>query len=379
MTQVIMIGCDLHDRTMLLRYSVGAGQPQQLTYPNDAAGRRRMISRLKSLARKNAAERIVFAYEASGLGYGLSDELHEAGIECHILSPTLLPKTPKSAKAKTDAKDAQMLLEQLRGFVLAGNKLPVVWTPPQRLRDDRELVRARVDIADEVTRVKVRIASMFKRYPLGIASPTRSRWTKRFIAYVRAEVLPTMDLVVAAKLECLLDRYETFLREQQKLDKAIDQLAKTDRYKHAYRELRTIPGVGRLVAMTFLTEMGDLTRFNNRREIAAYLGLCPSSHESGQTTNRKGRITRQGPARLRKVLCQAAWVGVNRCDETAAAYHRIKQGQSKRTKKALVALMRKLSIKMWHRALSCGVSSELLGRGGPHEVQASAHALQRDD
>jgi transposase len=378
MTQVIMIGCDLHDRTMLLRYAVGTSTPQQLSYPNDAAGRRRMISRLTNLAKKNGAERIVFAYEASGLGYGLSDELHDVGIECHVLSPTLLPKTPKSAKAKTDAKDAQMLLEQVRGFVLAGNRLPVVWTPPQRLRDDRELIRARVDVADELTRVKVKIASMFKRYPVPIASPTRSRWTKRFITYVRTEFLPTMDLAITAKLECLLDRYEMFLSEQNKLDKAIDQLSATDRYKHAYQELRKMPGVGRLVAMTFLTEMGDLTRFKNRREVAAYLGLCPSSHESGETNNRKGRITRQGPARLRKVLCQAAWVGVNRCEETAAAYHRIKQGQSKRTKKALVALMRKIGIKMWHRALACGVCCELAGRGGPHQIETSAQVPPRD-
>lgn len=373
MAQVIMIGCDLHDRTMLLRYAVGTAEPQQLTYPNDRAGKRRMISRLKSLAKKNNANRIVFAYEASGLGYGLSDELHQEAIECHVLSPTRLPKTQKSAKAKTDVKDAQMLLEQVRGYVLAGNSLPAVWTPPQRLRDDRELVRARVDVADELTRVKVKIASMLKLYPLNIKSPTRSRWTKKFIAYVRQEVLSTLDLAVATKLECLLDRYEAFCTEQNKLDKAIDTLAKTDRYKDAYRALRNIPGVGRLVAITFLTEMGDLTRFHNRREVAAYLGLCPSSYESGQTNNRKGRITRQGPARLRKVLCQAAWVGVNRCEETAAAYHRIKQGQSKRTKKALVALMRKLSIKMWHMALHSGVPEELVGRGGPHDLSFSGN------
>ena len=100
-----------------------------------------MIELLWDVGKKHGAERIVFAYEASGQGYGLCDLLCDHGIECHVLSPTLLPKSPKSAKLKTDAKDAQMLLEQLRGFVLAGNPLPVVWTPPQRLRDDRELVR----------------------------------------------------------------------------------------------------------------------------------------------------------------------------------------------------------------------------------------------
>jgi transposase len=377
MSQVIMIGCDLHDRSMLLRYAVGTEQPQQLSYDNNVRGRGQMITRLKGLANKNGVSRIVFAYEASGLGFGLADLLLEKGIECHVLSPTHLPKTPKSAKLKTDAKDAQMLLEQVRGFVLAGNPLPVVWTPPHRLRDDRELVRARIDVGDESTRVKLKILSMLKRR--GIVKPAdyRSKWTKRFVKWLR-EVASTMDLAVSPVLERLVDRYEMYQKEQTKLNEAIRVLSQEKRYKVAHAELRKIPGVGLLVAMSFLTEMGDLTRFNNRREVGAYLGLCPSSHESGETNNRKGRITRQGPSRLRKMLCQAAWVSVRDCPEAGASYHRIKQGQSKRTKKALVALMRKLGIKMWHRALACGVSSELTGRGGPHEVEASARAQQRD-
>jgi len=60
--------------------------------------------------------------------------------------------------------------------------------------------------------------------------------------------------------------------------------------------------------MVFLTEMGDLRRFRNRKKVGAYLGLVPTSNESGENTDHKGHITHQGPARLRKVLCQAAWV-----------------------------------------------------------------------
>ncbi len=379
MTKVIMIGCDLHDRSMLLRYAVGDGQAQQLSFGNDPRGRDRLVNQLQSLAEKHQAKRVVFAYEASGQGYGLSDLLDSEGIECHVLSPAHLPTTPKSAKNKTDAKDAQMILECVRGHALAGNPLPVVWTPPQRLRDDRELVRARIDAGDETTRVKLKILSMLKRR--GIEKPTwyRSKWTKRWVSWLR-EVQQRMDPVVAACFGLHVDRYELFHAEQTQLDKAIKNLSQTKRYKAACQEVRKIPGVGLLVAMTFLTEMGDLTRFENRREVAAYLGLCPSSFETGGPgKERKGRITRQGPARVRKMLCQAAWVSL-RCSEQASRdYQRIKQGQSKRTKKALVALMRKLGIKMWHRALSCGVSSELWGRGGPHAQQAaSARAQQRD-
>lgn len=378
MAKVIMIGCDLHDRSMLLRYAVGTAEPQQLTYGNDSRGRSNMVSRLKGLAKKHRSSRIVFAYEASGLGYGLSDLLQDEDMECHVLSPTHLPKTPKSGKLKTDAKDAQMLLEQVRGFVLAGNPLPVVWTPPQRLRDDRELVRARVDVGDESTRVKLKILSMLKRRGINKPSWYASRWTKRFVRWLREDVVANLDLVVGPVLDRLVDRYELYQQEQVKLEKAIGSLSLEPRYKAAHAELRKIPGVGLLVAMTFLTEMGDLTRFHNRREVAAYLGLCPSSFESGEATNRKGRITRQGPSRLRKMLCQAAWVSLAHDDEAKKAYERIKQGQSKRTKKALVALMRKLGIKMWHRALACGVSTELVGRGGPHDTMPDETFAQRD-
>ena len=365
MSKVIMIGCDLHDRSMLIRFAVDEGKPMQASFSNDSLGRGLLIERLQEEARQCQAERMVFAYEASGQGYGLSDLLHEHGIECYVLSPTLLPKTPKSAKLKTDAKDAQMLLEQVRGFVLAGNPLPVVWTPPQRLRDDRELVRARIDTSDDITRIKLQILSLLKRYDIRKPSWYTSQWSKRMVEWLR-EAAAHMDPVVGVVLEGLIDRYELFRSERSKLDKALQALSKTDRYRCAFEELLKLPGVGLLTAMTFLTEMGDLERFGNRREVAAYLGLCPSSFESGESNDRKGRITRQGPARLRKVLCQAAWVSLRECEEASAAYQRIKGGKPNRSKKAIVALMRRLAIVMWHRAKACGPIEAFRGRGGPH-------------
>lgn len=368
MSQVTMIGCDLHDRNMLLKVAVGRGKPRELEFFNDAKGRRKMITALKKTAAQQGDGRIVFVYEASGLGHGLSDQLDAAGIECHVLSPNQLPKTPKSAKLKTDAKDAMMLLEQVRGYVLAGNSMPVVWTPPKQLRADRELVRARVDSGDEITRVKLKLKSFMKVNQLSMDCPTKKWWTKAHVDKLRREQLESLDFSLATKLELLLKRLEFLQQQQQHLDRALKRLSGTERYAVASASLQRLAGVGLLVAMTFLTEMGDVNRFGNRREVAAYLGLCPASYESGKSGDRKGRITRQGPARLRKVLCQAAWVSVQHCQVTAAAYHRIRQDQQKRTKKALVALMRKLAIKMWHQAMAMGVSPELEGRGGPHTL-----------
>ena len=164
-------------------------------------------------------------------------------------------------------------------------------------------MRARIDASDEMTRVKLQILSMLKRR--GIAKPAGygSTWSKRFVAWL-LQVAASLDAAVTPVLEGLVARYQLQVAERARLDGAIRTLSQTDRYRAACQELRRLPGVGLISAMTFLTEMGDLHRFHNRREIAAYLGLCPSSDESGEAKDRKGRITRQGPARLRKVLCQ---------------------------------------------------------------------------
>lgn len=359
MSQVIMVGCDLHDRSMLLRMAAGSGEPEERSFANDSPGRVSMLEHLLAFARRHGARRIVFVYEASGQGYGLYDLLHEQGIECHVLSPSHLPKTAKRKKQKTDSKDAQMLLEQVRAHVLAGNSLPTVWIPPQALRDDRELVRARLETAEATTRIKLQIFAMLKRY--GIELPewfrTNRAWTKRFVHWLRTQAQRLAPVVIPV-LDGLLDRFETFHRQVVDLDRHLRQLSRSPLYRRVCEALRELPGVGLLTAMTFLTEMGDLTRFANRRQVAAYLGLCPSSSESGDANDRKGHITRQGPGRVRKVLCQAAWAAVRTDDVTRATWERIKRGSPKRGKKAIVAVMRQMAIRLWHVALGHGTPSE---------------------
>jgi transposase len=352
---------------MLLKFAVNKEEPQQKSFRNHAAGRDAMIDFLVQFARQRRCPRIVFVYEASGQGYGLFDLLTAQGIECYVLSPTHLPKTPKGKRNKTDANDAQMLLEQARSFVLAGNPLPVVWTPPQVLRDDRELVRTRLETAAACTRVKLQVFSMLKRY--GVALPDwfcKSRvWSRRFVRWLKEEETPRLAEVVRPVLCVLVDRLENLRRQLAELDGHLRHLAKSARYRVACDRLRELPGVGLLTALCFLTEVGDLTRFCNRRQVAAYLGLCPSSFESGETSDRKGHITRQGPSRVRKVLCQAAWTAIRLDQATRTRWERIKRGSSRRGKKATVAVMRMLGIQMWHRGLQAGVATELIAAAVP--------------
>jgi transposase len=108
--------------------------------------------------------------------------------------------------------------------------------------------------------------------------------------------------------------------------------------------------VGVLTALVFLTELGDVKRFKNRGQLGSYLGLTPSSHESGKASDRKGHITRTGPSRIRKVLCQAVWSQIRWDEGLRAIYRRICEKNPKRNKVGVVALMRRLGIRLWHRA-----------------------------
>ena len=70
--------------------------------------------------------------------------------------------------------------------------------------------------------------------------------------------------------------------------------------------LMALRGVGRIIAMTVVAELGDISRFDSPRQLMAYLGLVPSEHSSG-ASQRRGGITKPGNGHVRRVLTEAAW------------------------------------------------------------------------
>jgi transposase len=380
MSKVIMIGCDLHDAWMRLKVAVGPGKAVAKTFAT--ADVLAMIAWVKEFAAQHGVARIVFAYEASGQGFGLYDALTEAGIECYVLAPTHLPHTAHGRKNKTDDKDALMILDEVRAHVLAGRKLPAVWIPDRQTRDDREAVRMRLEVGEQRTRIKNQIRNLAKRSKLTLpAWFTKSgNWSRRSLRWLRSvaaeEVEQQVGQGIRVTLNALIDIYEELSRQLGVLDQAVAKLACTPRYARAFAKLKLLPGVGTLTAMVFLTELGDLARFANRRQLAAYLGLAPAAYESGERDDRKGHITRQGPSRVRHLLCQAAWAAQRVCSTWKARYEQLKRGSQKRSKIAIVALMRQLAIQMWHTARSQELE-KLFEVAGPPEGKTSARARQK--
>jgi transposase len=378
--QNIMIGCDLHDRNMRLRIGIDCAEPVTRTVLNTEAGRRGLIEDLKREAVGREGGNVILAYEASGLGFGWHDELTAAGIDCRVLAPTKIKRSNQHRRRKNDDTDSLQIFEDLRGHVLAGNALPTVWIPSLQLRDDRELVRMRLEVTEKITTLKIQVQSLLKRHTLRRAPSVGKGWCQAFRRWLRQDLVESTGSPLATcsrlALGSLLRQLEAMEAERGQLDKELEQLAQQPRYAAQVAALTRIKGVGVLTAMVFLTELGDLSRFRNRKQIGAFVGLVPSSNESGETNDRKGHITRQGPWRVRKVLCQAVWSIVRSDPNECAFYQQLVARNPKHKKIAVVACMRRLAIKMWHRASEAGRGDGSLGtpaRSGPAPIPHSGH------
>ena len=354
MRNIVICGADVHDNSITARIAINKEEPETRIFSYTNQGRKSMLDYLKFIASKHGAERIVLAYEASSLGFGLCDEGWDAGIECYVLAPTKMPQSEEQRKRKTDKRDAQKILEQARGHVLAGNELAKVWIPDHQTRDDREVLRMRLEVADKLTEARTQVRTLLKRNKVEKPQGVGKAWTVSDCRWLRGLAKGGNDLAQGARtaLASLLRQIAALEEEIKKLDEAIVALAATDRYRAAAEALvKELTGVAVLTAMVFLTELGDLRRFRNRKKVGAYLGVVPTSAESGEDNDHKGHITRQGPARVRKVLCQAAWARIAFNKEEQKVHARIVEKNPKKKKIATVACMRRLAIRMWRMAL----------------------------
>lgn len=352
----IFVGCDSHDKTLVNRIALNREAAERKGFAATGAGRRKMIEYLKERSRLAGGAKVVVAYEASGNGFILCEELKEAGFECHVLAPTKIERSTKQRRNKNDDRDADRLLEILRGHYLAGNKIPSVWIPDPQTRDDREPVRGRQDLSQKQTAVKTQIQMLVKRHGFEKPAIAGNSWSKpyrRWLKSLTEDGHPGWGMQKA--LGSLLRQLEFLEKEVEQLDEAMTELADTPRWKPIVQAMRKEKGVGLMTALKYATDIGDFSRFRRGRQVGAFYGLVPSSHESGENDDRKGHITREGSPSGRQVLCQSTWSRVQHDQHEREVYLRLVDKNPKKKKIALVACMRRLTVKLWHVGLEAQV------------------------
>lgn len=355
----IFVGIDLGDKNSVARIGIDREKSERYGFVNTRAGRARLLGEVKRRGEQVGGAVIVMAYEASSCGYVLRDEAWAAGIDCKVLAPTKMEKSVEQKKNKNDDRDADDVVEKLRGHVLAGNRLPTVWVPDLQTRDDREVLRTRLTLSETQTQVKAQIHMLLKRHglekPADVGS-SRSKEHRRWL-----EALSQCESVGWGTRQCLaslLRQLRGIENELENLEKLVRQLGAQERHKPVVDALMKEKGVGLLTALVYRTEIGQASRFQRGRHVGKYVGLTPTSHESGEQNDRKGHISRQGPPRLRKVLCQASWVHVQHDAHARRVYQQLVVKNPKKKKIALVAVMRQLAVRLWHRMREAELKQE---------------------
>jgi transposase len=354
----IFCAIDLHDRTMLAGIAVDKGEIAYRELDTDeGGGMLELVGLLHQLRDAHPSASVHASYEASGSGFRLSDVLEDHGLRCWVLAPSHLPVSRKSRSEKTDRKDVKRIMNEIRSHVLAGSDLHSVWKPPLQLRDDREVVRQRVRLGEEITKVKNKIHGLLKRN--GLRRPAGMRnWTGVHMRWLD-QVVREVGRGLGASLSSLVRELRFYLGEEAAVDRTVLELSRSKRYGSRVKALTRLKGVGVLSAMVYLTELGDLGRFGNRKAVGSYLGLTPRSYESGEDDDHKGHISRLGPSRVRKILNQCAWAAVKWeghwrdwfLGRTEIAGLSAKKRKELR-KRMITAVMRRLGIWMWRAGLA---------------------------
>jgi transposase len=181
-------------------------------------------------------------------------------------------------------------------------ELTAVWVPDEEQESIRDLTRAREDMKSAELKARQRLGAFLLRHHR--IYPGKTRWTKTHFRWLEQVKFDT------AVQQIVFQEYIDAIREAQRrivtLELQMQAALKTWSLGPIAESLMALRGVGLIVAMTTLAELGDITRFSSPRELMGYLGLVPSEHSSGPT-RRQGRITRTGNSHVRRVLVESAW------------------------------------------------------------------------
>ena len=140
------------------------------------------------------------------------------------------------------------------------------------------------------------------------------------------------------------------LQEVEKLKAAVDEELQCQSTgalwgKPALR-LMQLPGVGFVVALTVLSAIGDIARFENASKLVGYAGLGAGVHDSGKTHKDK-KITKKGRRELRWAMVEAAWRAVGMSPFWKAEFEKY-LSRLRKPNQAIVVIARKLLIAIWH-------------------------------
>ena len=240
---------------------------------------------------------LLFCYEAGPCGYHLYHQIIATGHDCQVIAPSKIPHKP-GEKIKTDRRDALKLAHYLRS-----GDLTAVWVPGEEQEAMRDLCRARCDMKQQELKARQQLNAFVLRQ--GHHWPSnKSRWTKGHYNWLESLEFPHawQHVVLQEYVDAVRAASGRVAELMGQMLKALPQWSLAP----VVDSLVALRGIDTLAAMILLSELGDISRFDNPKQLMSFLGLVPSEHSSGKR-RRQGAITLTGNRHARRILVESAW------------------------------------------------------------------------
>jgi transposase len=314
----------------------------------DASGKVISRQRLEHPDRKQLTERlsrwptgIPVVMEAS-FGWGwLSDLLEETGQDVHLSNCYKVEQMRKARGwVKTNKKDADLV------SLLAFEKTDwwEVWRAPPDVRNRREQMRFRGDLVGLQTAVKSRIHAIFHRHGIfhefsDLFGVKGRRFLVELCLYNPANLPHQALLALRGQLK-LLDHLRRQLADVARI--LHKQLANTP----LTIRLKTIPGIGIILAHVLAAEIGEIERFRNHKSLASYSLLAPRSDDTGEDDPSHSPLGRhlglRGNRTLKWAFVEAAHGAVRSGGKWRAMFDRVTDGGRKNRSRGYIKVAREL-------------------------------------
>ena len=274
--------------------------------------------------------------EAGPQSQWLYAAMRQAGLAVELLETRHVRDAFKAMPVKTDRKDAQGIAQLMRlGWFRS------VHCKSIEAQETRAVLTARQFVQSKLHDIEMSLRGTLRGFGLKVGKTTPNRFAARINELVEGH--STLQVIATS----LLAVHAVLLREFKVFEKRTRVMARQD---ERTRLLMTTPGVGVLVALTYVSAIDDPGRFTSSKRAGAHFGLTPKKYQSGET-DITGRISKIGDKGVRTALYEAAHIILTKPVKGSA----LKSWAAKIAKragmnKAKVALARKLAVIM-HRML----------------------------
>src|SRR5690554_5558229 len=263
----LYIGIDIHKRSWKVHCSTDLFSGKSFSMPPDPLQLKAYVDRHFS------GYDVSTAYEAGCCGYYAHRCFESYGWRSLVVNPADIHRKGKERFTKTDRIDAQLISRELKD-----GRLSSIYVPDEHREALRSLFRRRNDLVKDFRRIKSYIKMQLLYY--GIQVPEQydnDHWSHGF-----RDWLDGLEFEYDTGKEVLCSRMRTFRFVDQEFRDVSTLLRRHTKeyFKKDYMLLRSIPGIGPIVASGILSELGDLRRFNNIKQLAGYVGLAPGIYQS---------------------------------------------------------------------------------------------------